>query len=69
MTDKKPTQVRDGTLSISIFENEGKEGTYKTYVYQKGYKDKDDKWQNTTNLNKNELLRMANLLIKAYNSD
>lgn len=69
MSENKPTQIRDGVLSISKFENISDTGAFYSYSFSKGYKDKEDNWKNTTNLNKSDLLRLANLLIKAYNSD
>ena len=64
-------KFRAGAISATVWANhgqskEGKETTYRTISLQRGYKDKNDQWQNTTSFRVNDLPRAALVLQKAY---
>lgn len=50
MTENKPVKkCRFGNVTVSAWLNKSKEEKeYHTFSFQRSYKDKDDKWQNTT---------------------
>jgi hypothetical protein len=69
MAEKKaaPEHIKDGTLSVTIWTNKSKDGKdYNTFTPQRSYLDKEKKWQNTGSLRASDLLKMAELLKKAY---
>jgi len=73
MTEEKKqpiVKVRDGNLSVAGFLNEhevdGQKRKFISCKIQRGYKDKDDNWQNTDQLSLNDLPRAALLLQQAY---
>ena len=74
MTEQKTQpekKFRAGAVCATIWKNEaqGKDGemvSYRTVTLQRGYKDKEDKWQNTGSLRLNDLPRLQLLLNKAY---
>jgi hypothetical protein len=63
---KAPKHERAGALSMAIWENKGEFGTYPTFTFQRGYQDKDKKWQNTETLRAQDLLPLAELLRNVY---
>jgi len=64
---KKPDHIRDGNLTITEWTNKSKEGyDYNTYNFQRSYKDEKGLWQNTDSFRRSDLLRIANLCVKAY---
>lgn len=63
---KAPKHERAGALSMAIWENKGEFGIYPTFTYQRGYQDKDKKWQNTETLRAQDLLPLAELLRNVY---
>lgn len=73
-TGNKPVlQYRAGVISVSLWENEGKEydgkpSTFLTAQIQRGYKDKNGEWQNTGTLRVNDIPVVQMLLQKAFES-
>jgi len=65
-------KFRAGAISATVWLNTGqnkKTGeptNYRTISVQRGYKDNNDQWQNTTSLRTNDLPRAALVLTKAY---
>ena len=65
-------KFRAGAISATVWQNQGqnkKTGeatTYRTISLQRGYKDKNDQWQNTGSMRINDLPRAALVLTKAY---
>lgn len=58
---------KDGTLSASLFENEGKHGSFHTIQFQRGYQDQEGNWQNQfVSLTGRQLLQAAALLVASY---
>jgi hypothetical protein len=60
-----------GPISVTVWHNEGKnkdgeETEFQTVTLQRTYKDKEGKWQHTSNLRTNDLPRATLLLQKAY---
>ncbi len=60
-----------GPISAAVWKNsgknkEGQEVEYRTVTLQRGYKDKNDEWQNTSSLRVNDLPRAELVLRKAY---
>ena len=65
---KNPTKVyKAGVLQLSLWENETPEGdVVRSFTIQRSYKDKDDKWQHTTNLRTSDLPKLRVLIDEAY---
>ena len=69
MPEKK---FRAGAISATVWLNQGQNKNtgeltnYKTISLQRGYKDKNDQWQNTTSFRINDLPRAALVLRQAY---
>jgi hypothetical protein len=65
-------KFRAGAISATVWLNTGqskKTGettSYRTISLQRGYKDKNDQWQNTGSMRINDLPRAALVLTKAY---
>jgi len=65
-------KFRAGAISATVWQNTGqnkKTGesvTYRTISLQRGYKDKNDQWQNTNSFRINDLPRAAVVLKQAY---
>lgn len=63
----KPVKTyKAGVLSLSLWENEAEEGTFKSFSFNKSYKDKEDKWQQTQILKTSDLPKLKILLDEAY---
>ena len=65
-------KFRAGVISATVWLNHGqsKNGEitkYRTVSIQRGYKDRNDQWQNTTSMRVNDLPRAALVLNQAYN--
>lgn len=70
--NKPVSELRDGSIKIAIFRNEGKEeGDRPRYSGKltRSYKDASGDWQDTDYLSGTEFLRAARLLEKAYDSE
>ncbi len=65
-------KFRAGAVSATIWLNQGQNkktgeiNNYRTISIQRGYKDKNDQWQNTNSLRINDLPRAALVLKQAY---
>jgi len=65
-------KFRAGVISATVWQNQGQNKTtgesvaYRTISLQRGYKDKNDQWQNTNSFRINDLPRAAVVLQKAY---
>ena len=63
-------RFQSGNCSASVFVNktskDGQELEIKTVTLQKGYKDKDDKWQNNNSFNRNDLPKIIRAAEKAF---
>lgn len=72
--DGGPTKkFRAGAIEVAVWENEittedGKTFKKQSVSMQRSYKDKNDEWQKTTNMNANDLPKLISLLQKAYDS-
>lgn len=67
-TNEPIAKFRDRGLTVTIWENTNDDDKkYYSANLTKSYKDDADEWQETTNLNSDDLLRSANLLQQAYN--
>lgn len=68
--DKPEKRFRAGAISATVWKNQTqtKEGNreFRTISLQRGYKDKDGKWQNTPTMRINDLPKAAVVLNKAY---
>lgn len=64
---KKPVKVfRSGSIQASVWENKTQESkTFLSITLNKSWTDKDGKWKNSTNFNKQDL---GNLLIVTMSS-
>ena len=64
------TKFKHGTVEAAIFENEIKKNeksfTIKKVVLHKRYLDRNDKWQNTSSLDVNDVPKAVVALTKAY---
>jgi len=52
-------KIRVGSVTASIFENVKDGNTRTSITFQRSYKDRDGKWQNSDNYNIGELLELA----------
>lgn len=71
-SNKPVSELRDGTIKIAIFRNEGKEeGDRPRYSGKltRSYKDAAGEWHDTDYLSGTEFLRAARLLEKAYDEE
>jgi len=72
MTNIPEKKFRAGVISATIWQNQGQskktgESTsYRTISLQRGYKDKNNQWQNTNSFRINDLPRAAVVLKQAY---
>lgn len=65
--NNKPIKTyKVGVLSLSMWENELKDGKVNTFTFQRGYKDTNDKWQHTQQLRLSDLPKLRILLEEAY---
>lgn len=70
-TSTKPvSKFQAGVVQASVWENtasvDGVEKKFFTISFQRSYKDKDDKWQNTTSMRVNDLPKLALVIQEAY---
>ncbi len=64
----KPAAVfRDGAIKVNIWANETDKGIRYSAELSRSYTDQQGQWHDTKYLSNGELLRAANLLVKAYN--
>jgi hypothetical protein len=68
MTKNKPeTTLRDGTLSATIWRNDGKNGSaFYSVQLNRRYQDQQGNWQDSDRFSGAELLRIARLATQAY---
>jgi len=64
-------KFRAGAISAAVWPNKGQSKTgeeteFKTVSLQRSYKDKNDQWQNTSQLRISDLPKAALILSKAY---
>ncbi len=64
-------KFRAGAISATVWQNQAKSKTgeavtYRTISLQRGYKDQNNQWQNTSSMRVNDLPRAALMLTKAY---
>ncbi|NOZ80857.1 MAG: hypothetical protein GXP63_04235 [DPANN group archaeon] len=64
-------KFRAGAISVSVWQNQGQSKSgeptfFRTISLQRGYKDKEGNWKNTTSLRVNDLPKAALLMEKAY---
>ena len=71
-TNQPEKKFRAGVISATVWLNQGQSkktgdiSAYRTISLQRGYKDKNNQWQNTASLRINDLPRAALVLTKAY---
>ncbi|MBI4148461.1 hypothetical protein HY490_04175 [Candidatus Woesearchaeota archaeon] len=63
-------KFRAGAVAASVWRNstlkDGKQDSYCTVSLERGYKNKEGTWQNTSSLRANDLPRAALVLAEAY---
>lgn len=65
--NNKPLKIyKAGAISLSLWENETKDGNFKSFTLSRAYKDKDDNWQHTQSLKVADLPKLKVLLDQAY---
>jgi len=62
MANQPAHKIRRGVLQVTIWRKSGEKGTWYSVVPSRGYKKGDDMWEETDNLNQDDLLPMAKLL-------
>lgn len=64
MTKNKPIKTyRVGNISLSLWENEGNDNVkFKSFSFERTYKDGEEQWKNTKTLKTNDLLKLKELL-------
>tara|TARA_Y100000310_G_scaffold336283_1_gene420394 strand:- start:2802 stop:3080 length:279 start_codon:yes stop_codon:yes gene_type:complete len=71
-TGKLPEKnFRAGAINVSVWNNEGTSKTGEAYAFksislERGYKDKDGNWKNTSSFKSADIPRLALALQKAY---
>jgi len=65
-TNKPIKTYKVGVLSLSMWENDFKDGKTKTFTFQRAYKDSNEKWQHTQQLRLSDLPKLNILLQEAY---
>ena len=65
--NKKPDkEYRRGGIKLAVWKNESKDGdTFVSFSLQKSYKDKNEEWQNTSNVNVIDLPNVISVYTKA----
>lgn len=67
MTEKnRPQVLREGSLRLAVFNNHSEHGSYRSAVLTRGYKDKEDQWQETSSLREKDLLDASHLLSRGH---
>jgi len=68
MEKNKPEKAfRAGTVTATIWKNQGKEGKiYSSVSFEKGYKDAEGTWKSTNKLGVSDLPKAMVVLGKAY---
>lgn len=64
--NKPVDQIRDGSLTVSIWANPSEHGLRYSVELSRSYLDKDEKWHTTSYLSNGEILRGSRLLTLAY---
>jgi hypothetical protein len=59
-------KVHFGRVDVAVWKREAEERTFYSFSISRSYKDKDDQWQRTTNLDEEDLLPAAQALEEAY---
>lgn len=59
-------KFRAGAIAATVWNNQTKDGEYKTVSFERSYKDKDGNWKQTTTLRMSDLPKAALVLQKAY---
>ena len=59
-------KIHYGRVDVAIWKRQGEGGTWYSTSLSRSYKDKDDQWQRTTNLDEEDLLPAARALEEAY---
>ena len=65
-------KFRAGAISATVWLNHGQskktgeQTTWRTISLQRGYKDNNDQWQNTTSMRVNDLPKAWTVLMEAY---
>ena len=66
MPNNQPAaRFRVGLVTATVWENESGDSKFFTTVLSRSYKDGDNKWQQTDNLNQGDLLNGAKVLQRA----
>jgi hypothetical protein len=65
MSNQPAHKIRRGVLQVTIWRHTSDKGTFYSVVPSRGYKQGDDPWKETDNLNQDDLLPTAKLLDQA----
>ena len=68
MANKPTKTLRDGSIKATIWKNEGEKGTFYRVNFTRGYKDADGNRKDSDSFSGSELLQIAHLAGKAYDS-
>ncbi len=66
MANKPTATLRDGRIKATIWKQDSEKGGFFRVNFSRAYRDKDDKWQDSDSFSGAELLRVAYLATKAY---
>jgi len=67
MTEKnRPTNLREGALSLAIFKNATEHGYAYSSKLRRSYKDQDGQWQETENLREKDHLDASHLFTRGH---
>lgn len=67
-SDPPWAEYRSGKLKATVWENNSDGGTFFSTVLVRIYQDDDGNWHESSSLNRDDLLRAANLLKRAFDA-
>lgn len=66
-TNNKPVKTyKAGLVSLSLWENETKEGKAKSFTFKRAYQNLDGSWADTSSLKMSDLPKLRALIDEAY---
>jgi len=68
-TKNQPLErLTDGSLRVSIWENDGQNGKHYSVTASRCYRDKQGQWKESHSYSRAELLQLARMLEQAYDA-
>jgi len=64
---KRPTHYKNFPIDVSLWENKSKNNVFYTFNIQRVYKDKNNKWKNTSTFRISDIPKITVILCYLYN--